>query len=67
MADANSLCCCFVADEASFDMESNKLTGPIPTELGIQVDMCSFEVASNMLTGTLPTEIGELSKLGKLS
>jgi hypothetical protein len=41
-------------------LESNHLTGTIPTEIGLMVATRHWiDVSTNELTGTVPTEIGK--------
>jgi Leucine-rich repeat (LRR) protein len=48
-------------------LESNELTGTIPTELGNLSNLTRLSLSSNKLTGTIPTELGNLSNLTRLS
>eukprot|EP00541_Cyclophora_tenuis_P018787 CAMPEP_0116542222 /NCGR_PEP_ID=MMETSP0397-20121206/901_1 /TAXON_ID=216820 /ORGANISM="Cyclophora tenuis, Strain ECT3854" /LENGTH=106 /DNA_ID=CAMNT_0004066217 /DNA_START=209 /DNA_END=526 /DNA_ORIENTATION=- len=50
----------------TFDLESNKLTGKIPTEIGFLTRLSILDLTHNMLTGNLPTEMGRLTRLQAL-
>jgi len=41
----------------------NKLTGTIPTEIGLWTDTIAFIADHNMFTGTIPTEIASWTYL----
>jgi Leucine-rich repeat (LRR) protein len=45
------------------DLQSNGLTGTIPTELGLLTGLMNLELPFNELTGTIPTELGLLTAL----
>lgn len=47
-------------------LESNGLTGEIPTELGALVRLEDLALTSNQLTGEIPEELGSLTKLRNL-
>ncbi len=47
-------------------LNSNQLTGSIPTELGNLSNLEELELNSNQLTGSIPTELGNLSNLEEL-
>lgn len=47
-------------------LDTNKLTGTIPTELGGARLLKSVFLASNLLTGTIPTEVGNWPELTSL-
>ena len=40
---------------------NNKLTGQIPSEVGLLTEMKIFNMSNNMLSGAIPTEIGLMS------
>ncbi len=47
-------------------LEKNKLSGPIPTELGNLANLPSLDLSGNRLTGSIPTEIEQLVNLTHL-
>jgi Leucine-rich repeat (LRR) protein len=49
------------------DLQSNQLTGTIPTSIGNLTDMLGLHLAGNQLSGTLPSELGNLRKLQELT
>jgi hypothetical protein len=44
-------------------LDVNSLSGSIPTEIGLVMQLTSLDVMSNSLTGQIPTEIGLMSSL----
>jgi hypothetical protein len=44
-------------------LNSNRLSGSIPTQLGALFALTTLALSSNQLTATLPTELGLLSNL----
>ncbi|XP_028773182.1 receptor-like protein EIX2 [Neltuma alba] len=48
------------------DLSSNKLTGKIPPELGMLVELISLNLSRNQLNGEIPLEIGRLASLDSL-
>ena len=44
-------------------MGSNRLEGPIPSELGLMRELRYLHLSDNSLTSTIPTELGNLSEL----
>ena len=48
------------------DLGSNKLTGPIPSEISQLNNLERLDLASNELTGPIPTEINRLTDLERL-
>ncbi len=50
----------------SLDLDSNELTGSIPSELGDLAGLKELELSGNRLTGSIPSELGGLSKLEEL-
>jgi hypothetical protein len=40
-----------------------RLTGPIPSDLGLLTDLTYLDLQSSQLTGTIPSALGDLSKL----
>ena len=44
-------------------LHANRLTGPIPPELGKLSSLGSLDLSSNLLTGPIPPELGKLSDL----
>ena len=49
------------------DLSGNRLTGPIPLELGKLSRLGSLNLANNQLTGPIPPELGKLSRVTELS
>ena len=45
----------------------NRLTGPIPAELGGLVNLGHLSLNGNQLTGEIPTSLGDLVNLGALN
>jgi Leucine-rich repeat (LRR) protein len=60
----------FCSDEGSVTMlhiPANNLEGPIPTLLGLLINLVSLDLPGNSLAGTLPSELSKLTRLtGKL-
>mmetsp|Transcript_26969 Transcript_26969/g.56758 ORF Transcript_26969/g.56758 Transcript_26969/m.56758 type:complete len:708 (+) Transcript_26969:166-2289(+) len=50
-------------DICGITMKYNRISGSIPSEMGILTQMRYFEIQNNVLTGTIPTEIGNWNKL----
>lgn len=50
----------------SFDLNGNKLTGHIPTELGTLQGLIYLSLAGCNLTGTIPAQLGNLTNLETL-
>jgi hypothetical protein len=46
-------------------LENNRLTGLIPSELGLMVGLLNMTLSSNELLGPIPTELGTMISLGK--
>ena len=44
-------------------LDSNRLTGQIPTSIGQLTSLLDLRLRANKLTGTLPTELGVLTNL----
>jgi hypothetical protein len=49
------------------DLNSNKLTGPILTELGQLSALEVLRLSNNKLTGQIPAELGQLEALAELN
>ncbi|KAL3786193.1 hypothetical protein HJC23_001269 [Cyclotella cryptica] len=47
-------------------LDSNRLTGPIPTSIGKLTSLVDLRLRANKLTGTIPSEVGELKNLETL-
>ena len=47
-------------------LESNAISGSLPTELGLLSSLRYLVLLDNKLTGTIPTEIGRLTRLEEL-
>jgi Leucine-rich repeat (LRR) protein len=45
---------------------NNKITGTIPTEIGLLTELASLSITNATLTGTIPTEIGNLVKMRRM-
>ena len=45
------------------NLEGNRLTGGLPSELGLCESLVELNVADNILRGTLPSELGNLRAL----
>ncbi|KAL7532822.1 hypothetical protein ACHAXR_004872, partial [Thalassiosira sp. AJA248-18] len=50
----------FLPNVVVLNLATNALTGEIPTEIGMLVDIDILELAENQLTGYIPTELGDL-------
>ncbi len=50
----------------SIDLRSNRLVGPIPSELGRLSSLTSLLLSNNELAGPIPSELGQLSRLEHL-
>jgi hypothetical protein len=48
-------------------LASNRLSGPIPLELGNMVNITNLHLGYNQLTGTVPSTLAELTLLTYLS
>jgi Leucine-rich repeat (LRR) protein len=51
---------------SSLWLDSNAISGTIPTEIGYLTSMTSFSLSNAQLTGTIPTEFGLLLNLQRL-
>ena len=51
------------APPTGFAALSNRLSGPIPSEIGDLSDLADMFLDGNSLTGSIPTEMGRLSNL----
>ena len=51
----------------SLFLDNNRLTGPIPAELGGLANLQNLSLAENQLTGSIPVELGGLANLQLLS
>lgn len=51
----------------SLFLGSNRLTGPIPPELGNLTNLTGLHLAKNQLTGPIPPELGNLTNLINIS
>ena len=49
------------------NLAGNRLTGPIPAELGSLVNLYGLNLSSNHLTGPIPAELGRLVNLYRLN
>ena len=49
------------------DLDDNRITGPIPPELGNLTSLESLELSGNQLSGPVPAELGNLTRLRDLS
>jgi hypothetical protein len=47
------------------DLDENKLTGTIPTEIGNMIDLTFLLLHNNQLVGEVPTELGYATPLSK--
>lgn len=47
-------------------LDSNGLTGTIPTEIALMTDLASLSLTNSTLTGPIPTEIGALTQLRRV-
>ena len=47
----------------SLDLRSNSLSGAVPPEIGILINLSHLHLGFNQLTGTLPSELGNLTRL----
>ena len=52
--------------ESRNPLESNELTGSIPSEIGLLTSLNSLNFAINELIGSIPSEIGLLTSLEEL-
>lgn len=50
----------------AFWVDSNFVTGGIPTEIGLANQLASISMTNCTLTGTIPTELGKLTDLRRL-
>ena len=48
-------------------LDSNRLSGQLPSELGSLSDLTALNLAKNQLTGQIPPELGNLSNLTELA
>lgn len=53
-------------NEVALWLDSNKVTGTIPTEMGLLTELASISITNATLTGTIPSELGDLSSLRRL-
>ena len=49
----------------TLDARQSKISGPIPTEIGLLTSLKSMELANTQVQGTIPTEIGFLRNIRK--
>ena len=49
------------------DLNSNQLSGSIPSELGDLSELTELDLSSNQLNGSIPSELGMLSELTTLN
>lgn len=49
------------------DLGANNLSGTLPTELGMLVELTELDLRENQFMGGLPSEIGLLTNLGRYS
>jgi len=47
-------------------LDSNTITGTLPTELGLLTELASVSLTNATLTGTIPTQMGDLTNLRRL-
>jgi Leucine-rich repeat (LRR) protein len=47
-------------------LDDNKITGTIPTEIGLLTELASISLTNATLRGPIPTELGKLSGLRRL-
>lgn len=47
-------------------LDSNQITGTIPTEIGLLTELASVSMTNATLSGTIPTEMGNLTNLRRL-
>jgi hypothetical protein len=47
-------------------LDSNTITGKIPSEIGLLQDLASISITNSTLTGSIPTEFGSLTGLRRL-
>ena len=45
----------------------NRLTGPIPSSVGLLSGMLQLNLHGNLLASTIPTELGQLNRMNWLS
>ncbi|MBA0619295.1 hypothetical protein Godav_028501 [Gossypium davidsonii] len=50
----------------NMDLSANSLTGEIPKEIGILVELRSLNLSGNLLTGNIPNEIGNMELMESL-
>jgi hypothetical protein len=55
-----------MTDLIELHLDSNSITGTLPTELGLLTGLILLSVTSNRLTGTIPSSLGACSKLQSL-
>ena len=55
-----------LSDLKVLNVHSNRLTGPIPTELGRSSNLEDLYLHNNRLSGTIPSELGNLRILNRL-
>ena len=50
----------------TFTAHGNRLSGTIPSTIGLLTNLLVFDVGQNQLNGTIPSELGDLKQLGYL-
>ena len=51
---------------STVDLESNGISGSVPTEIGLLSDLVYIRLARNQFTGSVPSQLGQLSSLNFL-
>jgi hypothetical protein len=49
------------------DLSSNRLSGSLPSELGLLSQLIDLSLSSNFMSGQLPSELGLLTQLSHFS